>query len=100
METSARFAQTILNGFESYFADYQNITLAARPRFENADWQGMHAASRRRIDLYKEKVQQVMEFVELIAGDNLRDYHFWTQAKQHYEELIEGHRHRRFRQGV
>ncbi|MEP5763498.1 MAG: bifunctional isocitrate dehydrogenase kinase/phosphatase [Halieaceae bacterium] len=91
METSQRFAHTILNGFESYFADFQNITLAAMPRFENADWQGMHTASSRRIDLYKTKVNQVLEFVEIIAGDNLRNLHFWTEAKRHYGELLEGH---------
>lgn len=91
METSQRFAQTILNGFESYFADFQNITLAARPRFENANWQGVHAASTNRIDLYKAKVNQVMEFVELIAGDNLKDLDFWGQARAHYARLVEGH---------
>jgi len=91
VDTSQRFAQTILNGFESYFADFQNITLAARPRFENADWQGIHNASRQRIDLYKTKVGQVMEFVELIAGDHLKDLHFWSQARDHYAELIKGH---------
>ncbi len=91
METSQRFAQTILNGFESYFADFQNITLAARPRFENADWQGMHTASTQRIDLYKAKVGQVMEFVELIAGEHLKDPDFWAQARAHYAQLVEGH---------
>ncbi len=91
METSERFAQTILNGFESYFADFQNITLAAKPRFENADWQGVHSASRARIDLYKAKVLKVMEFVRLIAGDNLRDLTFWTEARAHYARLIRGH---------
>jgi isocitrate dehydrogenase kinase/phosphatase len=91
VETSQRFAQTILNGFESYFADFQNITLAARPRFENADWQGVHSASGQRIDLYKAKVNQVMEFVELIAGDQLKNLEFWGQARAHYARLIEGH---------
>ena len=55
---SERFARTILNGFESYFAEFQNITLAAKSRFENADWQGMHQASTQRIDLYKIKTKQ------------------------------------------
>ncbi|MEE4661701.1 MAG: isocitrate dehydrogenase kinase/phosphatase AceK regulatory subunit, partial [Halieaceae bacterium] len=91
MDTSERFAQTILNGFESYFADFQNITLAAKPRFENADWQGVHNASRARIDLYKAKVLKVMEFVRLIAGDKLQDLAFWTDARQHYALLIRGH---------
>ena len=30
MESRERFARTILNGFESYFAEFQNITLAAK----------------------------------------------------------------------
>ncbi|MCX2983270.1 bifunctional isocitrate dehydrogenase kinase/phosphatase [Halieaceae bacterium IMCC14734] len=91
MDTSMRFAQTILHGFESYFADFQNITLAARPRFENADWAGIHAASRERIDLYKEKINKVSEFVELIAGDQLRDLDFWSAVREHYAVLIKGH---------
>jgi isocitrate dehydrogenase kinase/phosphatase len=91
VETSRRFAQTILNGFESYFADFQNVTLAARPRFEKGDWQGMHSSSRQRIDLYKAKVGQVLEFVELIAGDQLHDLHFWAAARDHYAALIDGH---------
>lgn len=91
METSERFAQTILNGFESYFADFQNITLAAKPRFENADWQDVHAASRARIDLYKEKINNVMDFVRIIAGDRLHDLEFWTEARAHFARLIQGH---------
>ena len=91
METSLRFAQTILNGFESYFADFQNITLAAKPRFENADWAGIHAASIERIDLYKTKVSKVCEFVELIAGSQLRDFGFWGDARTYYARLIKGH---------
>jgi isocitrate dehydrogenase kinase/phosphatase len=91
VETSLRFAQTILNGFESYFADFQNVTLAARPRFENGDWQGIHKSSEQRIDLYKAKVGQVLEFVKLIAGDKLHDLNFWSEARSHYAALIDGH---------
>ncbi len=91
MEIHLRFARTILNGFESYFSDFQNITLAAKTRFENARWQEMHQSSVQRIDLYKEKVINVTGFVELIAGDALHDYHFWTEARGHYSRLIDGH---------
>ncbi|MEH6592147.1 MAG: bifunctional isocitrate dehydrogenase kinase/phosphatase [Halioglobus sp.] len=91
MDKQERFARTILNGFESYFAEFQNITLAAKSRFENADWSGMHRASTQRIDLYKEKTSSVTEFVELIAGDQLRDFVFWREARQVYADLIKGH---------
>ena len=91
MEKQERFARTILNGFESYFADFQNITLAAKSRFERADWQGMHQASTQRIDLYKLKTSKIIEYVELIAGDQLRDFVFWSEARKVYARLIEGH---------
>jgi isocitrate dehydrogenase kinase/phosphatase len=91
VEKHERFAHTILNGFESYFADFQNITLAAKSRFENADWQGMHDTSTQRIDLYKTKTAKVIQFVELIAGDQLRDFIFWSEARQVYAGLIKDH---------
>jgi len=91
MEKHERFARTILNGFESYFADFQNITLAAKSRFENGDWQGMHTASTQRIDLYKLKTSKIYEYVELIAGDQLRDFKFWREARESYARLVVGH---------
>lgn len=91
MERRERFARTILNGFESYFADFQNITLAAKSRFENADWQGMQHASTQRIDLYKLKTTKVYDYVELIAGEQLHDFEFWREARDVYSALIEGH---------
>jgi len=91
VDTLERFVRTILNGFESYFADFQNITLAARSQFENADWLGIRGAAIQRIDLYKAKTNMVLEYVELIAGEELRDFEFWRAARQRYSELIEGH---------
>lgn len=91
METEERFARAILNGFESYFADFQNITLAAKARFENADWLGIRHASIQRIDLYKTKTNQVYEYAELIAGQGLHDYEFWREARRIYAQLIDGH---------
>ena len=91
MERKERFARIILNGFESYFADFQNITLAARTRFENADWHGVQRGSRDRIDLYKTKIGAVLDYVKLVAGDQLENLDFWRQAKPVYAELIRGH---------
>ena len=91
MDTRERFVRTILNGFESYFAEFQNITLAASTRFENADWLGLRHTSIQRIDLYKAKVKQVYEYVELIAGDELHNHEFWRAARHNYAELIAGH---------
>jgi isocitrate dehydrogenase kinase/phosphatase len=91
VERRERFARTILNGFESYFAEFQNITLAAKSRFENADWHGIRHSSIQRIDLYKEKTTQVYQYVELIAGEQLHYFEFWREARAVYARLIEGH---------
>ena len=91
MERRERFARTILNGFESYFAEFQNITLAARSRFENADWHGIRESAIERIDLYKAKTTQIYKYVELIAADQLHDLDFWRDARAEYSGLIEGH---------
>lgn len=91
MERRERFARTILNGFDSYFAEFQNITLAAKSRFENADWHGIRHSSIQRIDLYKKKTTQVYQYVELIAGEQLHYFEFWREARAVYARLIEGH---------
>ena len=69
VDKQTRLARTILNGFTSYFAEFENITLAARTRFEKAEWGVMHAISTRRIDLYKEKVLETLSYVTYIADD-------------------------------
>ena len=91
MEKRERFARIILNGFESYFADFQNITLGARSRFENSDWLGVHTASKERIDLYKDKVNSVLVTVELVAGDDLMNFDFWRDTRRLYAGLIRKH---------
>ena len=91
MERRERFARTILNGFESYFAEFQNITLAAKARFENADWHGIRDSSVERIDLYKAKTTQIYRYVDLIAGEQLHDLNFWKEAREVYADLVKGH---------
>ncbi|MEO1079755.1 MAG: bifunctional isocitrate dehydrogenase kinase/phosphatase [Pseudomonadota bacterium] len=91
MERRERFARIILNGFESYFAEFQNITLGARSRFENADWLGVHTAAIDRLDLYKEKLNAVLGTVELVAGSELQNYDFWRDSRRVYAGLIRNH---------
>ena len=83
--------RAILDGFESYFAEFQAITVAAKSRFENADWLGIREASNQRIDLYKAKTREVYEDVQRIAGAQLRELDYWREARQRYGQLINGY---------
>ena len=48
-------------------------------------------SSIQRIDLYKAKTRQIYQCVELIAGQDLRDFEFWREARAIYAQLIVGH---------
>jgi len=86
-----RIAKTILNGFDSYFADFQNITLGAKRRFEAADWMGVHESSAERIELYKTKVKQVSRLVQGVTSKDVSDPSMWQDAKLAYAQLVRSH---------
>ena len=88
MDKQSRLARTILNGFTAYFAEFENITLSARTRFENAEWRATQEASMRRIDIYKLQVLETIDVVEYIAQDRLHDLDFWAETRDLYAELV------------
>ena len=90
MDKQSRLARTILNGFIAYFAEFENITLSARTRFENAEWRATQEASMRRIDIYKLQVLETLDVVEYIAQDRLHDLPFWGETRDIYAELVRG----------
>lgn len=81
-------AQTILRGFENWFAEFQQVTLGARQRFIDSDWKACQGASRQRINLYLEKILEVKAQVNTIAGDVIYDPAIWATAKREYSVLI------------
>ncbi|KUJ83574.1 bifunctional isocitrate dehydrogenase kinase/phosphatase [Microbulbifer flavimaris] len=89
--TARRIAKTILNGFDAYFADYQNITLGAKARFETASWQAVHQANKERIDLYKTKVMQVLKLVHAVTSKDTTDLAIWREARATFAQLIANH---------
>ena len=90
MDKQSRLARTILNGFIAYFAEFENITLSARTRFENAEWRATQEASMRRIDIYKMQVLETLEVVQYIAADRVDDLAFWTETRDLYAQLVRG----------
>ncbi|MFA7553509.1 MAG: bifunctional isocitrate dehydrogenase kinase/phosphatase [Spongiibacteraceae bacterium] len=91
MSNSQRLAKVILNGFDAFFGDFQNTTLAAQARFESADWLLVHAAMGKRLDMYKKKVAHVASLAEDVVGGLLGDRVLWRAAKVEYAQLVEAH---------
>ena len=86
--TARRMAKTILNGFRSYFADYLNSTLTAKARFEKADWHGVSQANVERLELYKDKVAQTVQYLEVVTNKDIANLILWGEAKKAYTQLV------------
>ncbi|ROS01600.1 isocitrate dehydrogenase kinase/phosphatase [Sinobacterium caligoides] len=91
MTTSVYLARTILNSFEAMFADFQNVTLGAKARFEQADWLAVHSAQKSRLEIYKAKIAQLTELLRTLAGERVDEGLLWRQAKRDYLTLISHH---------
>jgi len=90
LDRQQRFARVVLNGFYAYFAEFENITLAARTRFEQAEWADMAEVSSRRIDVYKERVMETLGVARHIAGEHIDDLNFWSGTRSIYANLVRG----------
>jgi isocitrate dehydrogenase kinase/phosphatase len=90
VDKQQRFARVVLNGFYAYFAEFENITLAARTRFEQAEWASMQDISSQRIDIYKETVMHTLGVARQIAGEQIEDLSFWAGTRSLYAGLVQG----------
>ena len=82
MSTASRLALSILNGCNAVFSDFQNITVTSRVRFEQAAWGEVHSASRRRMGMYKHKVDEIMQVINTLAGDaEVHDLALWRKPR-------------------
>jgi isocitrate dehydrogenase kinase/phosphatase len=86
--TARRMAKTILNGFRSYFADYLNSTLTAKARYEKADWHGVREANVERLELYKTKVAQTVQYLSVVTNKDIASLTLWQEAKKAYTQLV------------
>ncbi|XQE68428.1 bifunctional isocitrate dehydrogenase kinase/phosphatase [Pseudomonas sp. P3C3] len=87
---AADIARTILEGFDDYRAHFREITNGARARFEQALWQEAQRASAARINLYEEKVGEVVERLrQAFSSEQLLDIDLWPVVKSAYIRLID-----------
>ncbi len=91
MSVARRLAKVILNGFDAFFGDFQNVTLGAQVRFENADWQGVHTEMSQRLSMYQRKRDEVASRVATVAGSSLHNYDLWREARAEYIKLVSNH---------
>ena len=76
-------AQAILIGFDAYRRAFGTITTDAKSRFERADWQGVLAANRQRLELYRGYVRPLAESLRAFGIDG----ESWKGVKAAYHLL-------------
>ncbi|GAB4414157.1 MAG: bifunctional isocitrate dehydrogenase kinase/phosphatase [Bacteroidia bacterium] len=76
-------------GFASYLAEFHEVTARARTRFENRDWHGIQADSKKRLSIYKRLIPRIARQVKRMAADADRAY--WLEVKNHYADLALRH---------
>jgi len=87
-----QIAETILNGFDVHYRLFREITGGARARFEAADWHGVQAAARERIDFYDRRVAETLAMLRREFKLNDRDERLWRRVKVEYLRMLPQHR--------
>ena len=78
-------ARHILTGFDSYRAEFQQITRGARERFEQARWVDIQEASTARINLYETSVSATTQsLLDNFEHDMVMDVDSWVQIRLAY----------------
>ncbi|MES9991455.1 MAG: bifunctional isocitrate dehydrogenase kinase/phosphatase [Candidatus Thiodiazotropha sp.] len=86
-----QIAQSILTGFERHFSFFEEISSAARQRFEVADWEAVRNASAKRLSFYDLRVQEAISRLRSNFHIDELDENLWQQVKQRYAESLKTH---------
>ena len=96
--TATRIATAILNGFEAAIEDHNRVTLGARERFEQADWQAAADAQKHRADVYRAGIEKAAAKLKLVADEALHNQALWADVKREFAQMIEDHDNRNITQ--
>jgi len=87
-------AGEILRGFSTYRRAFQDITVAARDRFERAEWGAVQQANADRLACYRKHVTLTTEAIralfEIPADETLLDPALWRAARAAFTDLLRG----------
>ncbi len=87
MSLAQPIARRIFQGYETYRQGYQEITLAARTRFEHTDWLGVQEANAERLSSYHHHVDRTADDIRELLDQDI-DSALWRETRAAYSELI------------
>lgn len=85
-------SKALIDGFDRHYRLFRECSVAAKARFESADWLGQQRAVRERIAFYDQRVRETVERLKIEFQADLLDENTWQQAKLLYIGLLTNHR--------
>ena len=82
-------AQTLVDAFADYNADFRAVTQRARQRFEDKDWRGSQRDAVERIELYTRYVDSSVELMRSRLGEEAEERAVWSSIKRRFDEIID-----------
>ncbi len=80
-------ARRIFQGYGTYRQEFQEITLAARMRFEHAQWLAIQEANANRLACYHHHVDRTAEAIDALLDGGM-DVTLWEETKVAFTTLI------------
>jgi isocitrate dehydrogenase kinase/phosphatase len=80
-ELSRNAAMWIKKCFCAYRDQFDAITVRARARFCERNWQAMHADAVERLSLYPQRIDQAVDGIQGLLGERLSDRGLWEKMK-------------------
>jgi isocitrate dehydrogenase kinase/phosphatase len=85
----AECAQTLVDAFAEYNAEFRAVTQRARQRFEDRDWRGSQKDAVERIDLYNRYVDGTVQLMRRKLGEDVQERSIWSSIKRRFAEIID-----------
>jgi isocitrate dehydrogenase kinase/phosphatase len=90
--TAQQIAAALIEGFDKHYRLFRATSAQAKTRFENADWPGVQAAVRDRIQFYDDRVNEAVERLTSEFNARAVDDETWQQVKLQYIGLLLRHK--------
>jgi isocitrate dehydrogenase kinase/phosphatase len=84
-------AKAILEGFDTYLAQFHKLTSKARQRFAKREWHGIQIDSQQRLEVYKLQCARTVNSVREILGEHSEAEDLWHDLKMTYAGMISSH---------
>ena len=82
-------AQTIVDLFADYNAEFRAVTQRARQRFEQRDWRGSQRDAVERIELYRKYVTNTVVTMQRRLGEEAQERSLWASIRRRFAAIID-----------